>query len=95
MFIVVLRFTGKRDRASEFMEEHKAWIRRGFDDGVFLMVGSIQPDLGGSILAYNISRDALEARVNEDPFVTEGIGAIEILEISPARLDERMKFLLD
>ena len=24
-----------------FMEDHKEWIERGFDDGVFLLVGSI------------------------------------------------------
>ncbi len=26
------------------MDEHNAWIKQGFDDGVFLLVGSLQPN---------------------------------------------------
>jgi len=37
------------------MEGHKEWIKRGFDDGVFLVVGSTQPNLDGGILVHNTS----------------------------------------
>ena len=37
MFVVLLRFSDNKDQASEFMEGHNAWIKRGFDDGVFLL----------------------------------------------------------
>jgi hypothetical protein len=47
MFIVLLKFSGDRSRAAPLMEGHKAWIKRGFDDGVFLLVGSLQPNQGG------------------------------------------------
>ncbi len=32
------------------MDGHNEWIKRGFDEGVFLMVGSLQPNLGGAIV---------------------------------------------
>ena len=76
------------------MDGHNAWIKRGFDDGVFLLVGGLQPSLGGGILAHNISRTDLEKRVNEDPFVAEGVVSVEILEIAAAKADERLQFLL-
>ncbi|WP_417825158.1 YciI family protein [Thalassospira lucentensis] len=94
MFTVFLRFAEHRARAPEFMDGHKAWIKQGFDDGVFLMVGSLQPNMGGAILAHAIARDALEARVKNDPFVVEGIVTAEILEITPVRADERLNFLM-
>lgn len=47
MLIVLLGFSEYRERAGDFMEGHNAWIRRGFDDGVFLLIGKLQPDLGG------------------------------------------------
>jgi len=47
------------------MEGHKAWIRRGIDDGVFLVVGSLKPDQGGGIVAHGTSRAALEARLSD------------------------------
>lgn len=92
MFVVILRFAGK-SKAPRFMDGHNAWIRRGFDDGVFLLAGGIQPNVGGAILAHGTSLEALEARVREDPFVAEGVVGAEILAVSPARTDERLAFL--
>ena len=95
MFIVFLKFSDNKDQAGQLMEGHKAWLKHGFDDGVFLVAGSLQPNLGGGIVAHNTSRVDLQNRVNEDPFVAENVVSAEILEISPAKVDERFNFLLD
>ena len=71
------------------------WIQRGFDDGVFLLVGSLQPNLGGGIMAHNTSLSDLQSRVNGDPFVVENVVNAEIFEIAPSKADEQLKFLLD
>jgi len=76
------------------MEGHREWIERGIEDGVFALVGSLQPNLGGVIVAHNMSLSNLQGRVNNDPFVAENIVTAEILEITPAKVDERLKFLL-
>jgi len=94
MFAIFLKVAENRPKAPEFMDAHKAWIKKGFDDGVFLMVGSLQPNMGGAVLAHGVSRDEIETRVNADPFVVEGIVSAEILEISPARADQRLDFLM-
>jgi uncharacterized protein YciI len=93
MFVVFLRFSANKAEAARFMEGHNVWIRRGFEDGVFLVTGSLQPNAGGGILAHNTSLADLQARVNEDPFVAEDVVSAEILEITPARTDERLDFL--
>jgi uncharacterized protein YciI len=95
MFIVLLKFSANKGQAGQFMEGHNEWIRRGFDDGVFLLVGSLQPSLGGGIVAHNTTLPDLQSRVNNDPFVAENVVSAEILEITPAKADERLKFLLD
>lgn len=95
MFIVLLKFSDNKSQASQFMEAHNEWIKHGFDDGVFLVVGSLQPNLGGSVVAHNTSLADLQARVGEDPFVAENIVTAEIIEITPSKTDERLKFLLD
>lgn len=92
MFVITLRFADKA-KAPQFMEGHNAWIKRGFDDGVFLLVGSLQPNAGGAIIAHNASRAEVEARVREDPFVAEQVVTAEILEISAGRTDARLDFL--
>ena len=94
MFVVLLKFSDK-GKAGQFMEGHNEWIKRGFDDGVFLLVGSLQPNLGGAIVAHNTSLSDLQGRVNADPFVAENVVKAEILEITPSKADERLKLLLD
>ena len=93
MFIVLLKFTGNNDQANQLMEGHNEWIKCGFDDGVFLLVGSIQPNLGGGIVAHNTTLSDLENRVNNDPFVAANVVSAEILEIMAAKTDERLEFL--
>lgn len=93
MFIILLKFSSNKARAAEFMDGHKAWIQKGFADGVFAVVGSLQPEGGGAVLAHGINREALEVRVQEDPFVAEKVVDAEIHEIAPSRVDQRLDFL--
>ncbi len=93
MFIILLRFSDNKPQAGQFMQGHKDWIKRGFEDGVFLMAGNLQPNLGGGVMAHNTTLEALQNRVNNDPFVTHNIVTAEILEITPSRTDERLQFL--
>ena len=95
MFIVLLKFSGNKGRAGQFMEGHKEWIKRGFDDGVFLLIGNLQPNLGGGIMAHNTSFTDLQSRVNADPFVAQNVVNAEILEITPSRADDRLKFMVE
>ena len=95
MFVVLLRFSDNKDKAGQFMEGHNAWIKRGFDDGVFLLTGSLRPNLGGGIVAHNTSLADLQSRVKGDPFVEQKVVSAEILEIAPSQTDVRLKFLLD
>ena len=94
MFIVLLRFSANKGKAGQFMDGHKDWIKRGFDDGVFLLAGTLQPNQGGGIVAHNTSLEALQGRVNDDPFVAENIVSAEIMEVAPSRVDERLKSFL-
>lgn len=92
MFVITLRFADKT-KAPSLMDGHNAWIKRGFDDGVFLLVGSLQPNAGGMILAHDTSHAELETRVQDDPFVAHGVVSAEILQVTPARTDDRLTFL--
>jgi uncharacterized protein YciI len=94
MFIVLLRFSANKANAGDFMDGHKAWLKRGFDDGVFLLAGSLPPNLGGGILAQAASLAELQGRVRSDPFVSENVVTAEIVEIAPSRADDRLSFLL-
>ena len=95
MYILFLKFSDKKSQAGQFMEGHRAWVKRGFDDGVFLLAGSLEPGMGGGILVHNTSLPDLQKRVNEDPFVVKNIVSAEIIELDPAKADERLQFLVN
>jgi uncharacterized protein YciI len=90
MFIVLLKFAANRNKAAEFMEGHKAWLQRGFDDGVFLVAGSLQSNQGGGIVARSVSQQDLQRRIDEDPFVVEKVVGAEVIGITPSRMDQRL-----
>lgn len=94
MHIILLKFSANRNQAGLFMDGHKSWLKRGFEDGVFLLAGSLEPGLGGGILAHMTSLPELQRRVNEDPFVAENVVTAEIYELDPGRADERLQFLV-
>jgi uncharacterized protein YciI len=93
MFVITLRFSQNKSQAAQHMDAHKAWVRKGIDEGVFLLVGNLQPNAGGAIIAHNTSFAALRERVALDPFVVEGIVEVEVLEITPSLADDRLAFL--
>ena len=95
MFIIQLKFSHNKSKASQYIEDHKLWIKKGFDEGVFLFTGSIKPNAGGIVMAHNISYQALQARVQNDPFVIHDIVNADITEVEPSRADKRLLFLLD
>ena len=95
MFVVLLKFSDNKSKAAEFMEGHNAWLKRGFDDGIFLLAGSLQPSLGGGVVAHNTSLEDLQTRVKDDPFVAENVVSAEVLEIAVAKADSRLDFLLN
>ncbi len=94
MFIATLKFADKT-KAPALLEAHNAWIQRGFADGVFLLTGSLQPNGGGAILVHQTSRADFEARLQQDPFVAEGVVTVDFIEVAPGRVDDRLAFLKD
>ncbi|VAW52450.1 hypothetical protein MNBD_GAMMA05-1073 [hydrothermal vent metagenome] len=95
MFIILLKFSDNKSKAPEFMQGHKDWIKRGFDESLFLISGSIKPNMGGCIIAHNTSQEKLQQYVNEDPFVARNIVTAQVLVISANQVDKRLNFLLD
>jgi len=95
MFVVLLKFSDNKSQAAEFMQAHNEWIKRGIDDGKFLLVGSIPPAQGGAIFGLESSLEAMQERVNADPFVAHGVVRAEIIEIRPGKVDPRLAVLAD
>ncbi len=93
MHVVLLKLTGNKALAAEWMESHKAWLQQGFDDGVFLASGNLQGQPGGGILADGVDVGILQRRLAQDPFVVHGVVTTEVIGIGLTRTDPRLSFM--
>jgi uncharacterized protein YciI len=94
MFLIQLLFSTNKANTGQFMDGHNAWLKEGFAKGTFLLAGTIQPKLGGAILAHNVTLEQVQEIVKQDPFVVEGVVAAEILEITPSKAVPQLEFLM-
>ena len=95
MFIVLLKFADQRSRAAEWMPAHKAWLQKGFDDGVFLASGSLADSQGGCILAHGTDLSSLQQRLADDPFVAHGVVGTEVIQATLSKAHAALAGVLE
>ena len=83
MFIIDLEYQRPMEAVEQWLEEHKAFLKQQYANGVFLMSGRKQPRTGGVILAQADTRAHLEALIQQDPFYREGVARFTITEFLP------------
>ncbi len=93
MYVVLLKFAENKSKAPEFMAEHKEWIKKGIDDNLIFLVGSLTPNLGGTVFFGNLPRENVDEYVSKDPFVQQNIVKTEIIEIAVNKTIKELEFL--
>ncbi|ABA50424.1 hypothetical protein M218_02235 [Burkholderia pseudomallei MSHR338] len=86
MYVIDIRYTAPLERIDDALERHRAYLQRHFDAGVFVACGPKVPRDGGVILAVRIERDRLDAILETDPFVTEGLVTYTVTEFKTTRV---------
>ena len=92
MFIVLPQVFGQQRQGREVHGRHVDWIKRGYEDGVFLLTGSLQPAWAAGSWPTTLRVRSWRAWVEADPFVAENVVAAEILEIDPSKARAATRF---
>jgi len=82
MFIVTLTYLKPVEEIDALMDAHVAWLKRHYDDGLFIASGRRVPRTGGVILARSGDEAALRARLARDPFVIHGAACCDVVEFA-------------
>ncbi|OKO91489.1 hypothetical protein AC629_02495 [Bradyrhizobium sp. NAS80.1] len=93
MFIILLTYTKPLDEVDRHLTAHKAWVKQGFEEGVLILSGGQRPRTGGALLALGDNRSAIQARVDQDPFILAGVATAMVIEVVPSTLHDRLDWL--
>lgn len=80
MFVIELSYKADLAQIDAHMKEHVAFLREHYASGTFLVSGRKVPRDGGVIVAVGHDREAIEAVVRADPFVSRGLADYRIVE---------------
>ncbi|WP_432723362.1 YciI family protein [Jeongeupia wiesaeckerbachi] len=93
MFAILVEYLRPLDEIDALVPAHRAFLKTQYDAGVFLLSGPQVPRTGGLILARGLSREALEALTQQDPFYQAGAARYQIIEFAPNLSADALSFL--
>ncbi len=94
LFVVILTYVAPIEEIDAAGADHVAWLRRGYEEGIFLTSGRRIPRTGGIIIAKGASVDAIADRLRDDPFQKLGLATAEVIPFEPNMSADAMKAIL-
>lgn len=79
LYLILLTYTQPAEVVAGRLEEHRAFLRRGYAEGAFIVSGPREPPDGGVILARAASEGDVRARLRDDPFAQHGLATYQII----------------
>lgn len=97
LHVLRLTYTGSEADAAPHVPGHVAFLDRHHAAGTFLLSGQTVPTQDGGLIlaAGGLDADAVRRLTEDDPFVRAGVGRYEIVTVTPGRVHETLKPLLD
>jgi len=91
LFIVLLEYLVDLDEIDALMKQHRAYLKKHYDSGDFLVFGRRVPRTGGVILARAKDRRAMERTIKGDPFIKRKLASAEIIEFAASQIGKGLK----
>ena len=95
MFVIELIYKADLKKIDTQMKAHVAFLNKYYASGHFLVSGRKIPRDGGIILAVGGSREEVETIVNEDPFVSNGLAEVRIIEFRASQRADDIQQRID
>ncbi len=95
MFVIELTYKADLADIDAQMTAHVAFLNKYYASGNFLVSGRKIPRDGGIILAAGVSREQLEAIVQEDPFYRHGLADFRIIEFRASQRADDIQPLIE
>ena len=80
MFLLLSRYLKPTEEVDRWLPEHREFLDRQYAAGHFIVSGPMEPREGGVIITMDMPRAALDAIMQDDPFLSEGVSEYQYIE---------------
>lgn len=84
MLIAISKYTQPLEIVDQYRAEHHKYLKPLFAKDKLLTCGRQLAQVGGVIIAKDITHAEFEKILADDPFVTAGVSEYEIIEFTPS-----------
>jgi uncharacterized protein YciI len=95
VFVIELIYKADLAEIDAHMAAHVRFLKKYYAAGNFLVSGRKLPRDGGIIIAVGASRNEIEAIAKEDPFYTQGLADVRIVEFRASQRANDIQQRLD
>ena len=94
MLIIELTYKKSLDEVERYFQEHRDFLSKYYDRGVFMASGPKEPRDGGVILAKAKKAD-VEKIIREDPLHKNEIADYKVIQFNPNRASDECFVLIN
>jgi uncharacterized protein YciI len=84
-FLIEITYTLPFEQIAPIVPEHRAFLQEGYDSGMLLMSGPINPRIGGIVIARAESEDQLRDYFSRDPYFLKQVAIYRFVEFEPVK----------
>lgn len=81
MYILNVCYSKLPEQIAPHIDTHNVWVKKYFNEGVFLSAGPKKSKLGGVILVKSIEKDKLMKILAQDSYVQADVADYQIIEV--------------
>jgi uncharacterized protein YciI len=84
-FIVDIHYSVPYERIAEIVQDHRAFLQKGFDSGFLLLSGPKEPRSGGFVICKAQSLEKIVEYFDFDPYKLSNASTYTFMEFSPIK----------
>jgi uncharacterized protein YciI len=93
MFIVLLQYDAPLEQIDYALPDHRAWLEKQYEAGLFIVSGRQKPRNGAVILTRPMPRGKLDALLATDPWVVQKLVKCQVIEFEATRTAPELTML--
>lgn len=94
MYLLIVSYTKPAEEVLAHIESHSVWVKKYFNEGVFLIAGPKKSKLGGAILVKSINKDLLKKIIAEDSYVQADVAEYQIVDFDCKAIAPGLELLI-